>query len=350
MFNPFNPDIKITPADGKFFKIDSSEIYSLESISGINTISKSIEEVALFEYKESQEIGLIKGVDELYKSVTRLDTSISHGRYKLKSQNVNYAVIGSGMRNKLSLNIDDRLSPINVFMPLRKNKIPGAKEYTSRQVYPGGIFTLKSDEAYQYILTDYDFAAQLIQHKDQVSALEIKLNDNANAEEIKSRIQKALKTEVIIKNRYEQDESTLKMMEIEKWISFLIVGLVMLLIAFNLIGALWMIVLDKRKDIAVLKAMGYNSADVRSLFIFLGIMITLIGIILGFIIGIFFYYMQKEFGLIGISEGFLIDAYPVRLKITDFYLVTMLVFTIGALASLLPAKKASSTEMVLKGQ
>jgi len=349
MFNPFNPDLKVIPAEGKFFNIEDESLFKLKDVPEIQEVSKTIEEVALFEYKESQEIGTIKGVDDAFKNVTRLDTTISHGAYKLEGQGINYAILGSGMRNKLSLNIDDKLNAITIFMPLRKNKFPGAKEYTSRDVYPGGVFKLQSDEAYQFVITSFDFASELIQKKDQASSLEIKLKDGADDSEVKEKIQSIL-SDVVIKNRYEQDEATLKVMQIEKWISFLITGLVMILIAFNLVGALWMIVIDKRKDIAVLKSMGYGQKDVRYLFILLGILITVIGIILGFIIGVIFYILQKKFGLIGISDGFLIDAYPVQLKISDFLVVSLLVLLIGILASIIPSRKASTSEMALKSQ
>ena len=139
-------------------------------------------------------------------------------------------------------------------------------------------------------------------------------------------------------------------MEIEKWFSFLIAGMTMLLIAFNLVGALWMIVLDKRKDISVLKALGYDSKEIKSLFLNLGFLITLIGITLGFILAITAYFLQKNYGIIGIPEGFLIDSYPVRLKLKDFGIVALTVTVIGILASLLPANKASKENLVLKSQ
>lgn len=139
-------------------------------------------------------------------------------------------------------------------------------------------------------------------------------------------------------------------MAIEKWFSFLIIGLTMVLIAFNLVGALWMIVLEKQKDIAVLKSMGYTKENIRSVFLSLGLLISLIGVIIGFIIALLLYYVQKEYGAIGFTDGFLIDAYPVKLRITDFIITTTTVLFIGFLASLLPSKKAAESEVVLKSQ
>ena len=137
-------------------------------------------------------------------------------------------------------------------------------------------------------------------------------------------------------------------MQIEKWISFLITGLTMLLIAFNLLGALWMIVLDKQKDISVLKALGFNNADVKPLFTNLGLLITAIGILIGFVLALIFYFLQKKYGLIGVPQGFMMDSYPVQLRLTDFFIVTFVVFVIGWLASLIPANKAAHSLSFLR--
>jgi len=137
-------------------------------------------------------------------------------------------------------------------------------------------------------------------------------------------------------------------MQIEKWFSFLIAGLTMLLIAFNLVGALWMIVLDKQGDISVLRAMGYHKREIRRLFSYLGLLITCIGILLGFLLALIAYVLQKNYGIIAIPEGFLIDSYPVSLRLGDFLIVSVTVLSIGFLASILPAAKASRSALQLK--
>jgi len=308
----------------------------------------SQEEVALFEYKGIQEIGMIKGVDAAYKDVTRLDSLALDGTYKLKKDNINYGFIGIGLRNKLSINIDDKLTPLTVYMPTKKRKMLGAKEFNSKNIYPAGIFSVKSDSDYQYLLTSLDMVSKLLEKPNQVSALEIKVSKPSNS--INKQISALLSSNLQVKDRYLQDETFLKVMRIEKWISFLITGLTMLLIAFNLLGALWMIVLDKRKDISVLRALGFHSKDINRLFIKLGLLITILGIIMGFVIALFLYYLQKEYGLIGVPSGFLMDSYPVKLKGLDFILVTATVLFIGWLASILPAKKAASTFSILRSK
>ena len=350
LFNAFNPDLKVSPAKGKFFELPDDTYTALLNIEGVNSISRTIEEVALFEYKGSKEIGVIKGVDENYLNVTSLDSLINNGKYLLREDNIQYAIIGSGMRNKLSLNIDDKLSTVTIYMPQKKKKFIGGKEFTSRDVYPSGVFSVRSEADYQYIITNLDFVSGLLDERNKVSFLEIKTDPAKNSNTIQKAVKSLLGEDFVVKDRYEQDEAYLKVMEIEKWITFLITGLTIVLIAFNLIGALWMIVLDKQKDIAVLKAMGYNSADVQKLYLSLGIFITLVGIILGIFLGLIGYFLQKEFGIIGLAEGFLIDSYPVKLKVQDFFITGSTVLFIGFLASILPSYKASRTESVLKSK
>jgi len=349
LFNAFNPDLKVLPYEGKFYEVTEDLYTKLIEIDGVNSIARTIEEVALIEYKGSKEIGVIKGVDENYIDVTGLDSLIVNGKYLLQNNQIHYAIVGHGLRNKLTLSVEDRLSPLTIYMPQKKKKILG-KEFKSKDVYPAGIFSVKSETDYNYLITNMQFVSNLLDQKNNVSALEVKLDDSADELLVRNKIISILGDGFIIKNRYEQDEAYMKVMAIEKWFSFLIIGLTMILIAFNLVGALWMIVLEKQKDIAVLKSMGYTNKNIRLIFLSLGLLISLIGIVIGFVIALVFYYIQKEYGAIGFTEGFLIDAYPVKLKITDFIITTSTVLLIGFLASLLPAKKAAESEMVLKSQ
>ncbi len=350
LFNAFNPDIKIVPKEGKFFPIKDEDLLELSALPGVEAISVSIEEVALFEYRGVQEIGMIKGVDQSYLKVTRLDTLLVDGTYKTQEGNTHFAMVGVGMKNKLSLNISDRLTPLTVYMPAKKKSMLGSKDFITRNLYPVGVFSVRSESDYQYILTSYDLASNLLDKKGQASYLEVKKTPTVSDIALKEALTKILGTDLEYKNRYQQDESTLKVMQVEKWISFLITGLTMLLIAFNLLGALWMIGLEKKNDVSVLKALGLEAKDIRRLFIQLGAMITLIGIFVGFILALFFYFVQKKFGIIGVPSGFLMDAYPIQLRAGDFIIVSLTVLFIGIMAAILPAIKASKNLLYLRSK
>ena len=349
LFNPYNPDLKVSPIEGKYISISDKQLIALKEIKGVMAISRTLEEVCLFEYKGSQEIGIIKGVDEEYINVTRLDTSIRYGKYKIAQGGIYYGVIEEGIRNKLALNIDNSLTPIMAFMPMRKNKSAGTKEFISKSLYPSGVFSKSHEESEQYVITSIDIARQLMQQdSDMVSALELKLHKKADESMVKKSISQIIGTGVISENKQEQDALTLRMIAIEKWIGFLITGLTLFLIAFNLVGALWMIVLDKKKDITIFKSFGYTNQEIRNLIMTLGILITFVGMAFGFIIGLTLYFLQKEMGIIGMPAGLLIDAYPVQLRLFDFIIVVLSVFSIGLLASLIPSYKASSLPIELK--
>lgn len=349
LFNAFNPDLKVTPVEGKYFKIKDEQLLALQELPNVVAAAKTVEEIALFEYNGNQELGKIKGINNNFLSVVNIDSLLLSGSYKGTSSQVQYAYMGSSLKSKLGININDKLSPLIIYMP-SKRRILGAKEFNSKSVYPAGVFSIKGDSDYEYVLTSYKVVEQLLESPGQISSLELKLSDKVDEDQIKTEITNILGEDFTIKNRFEQDEAFLRVMQIEKWISFLITGLTMLLIAFNLLGALWMIVLDKQKDIAVLKALGFNSQDMKSLFINLGLLITAIGLFLGFILALVLYFLQKKYGLIGVPEGFMMESYPVQLKITDFLIVSLVVVVIGWLTSLIPAKKAAQVHQNLRVQ
>lgn len=348
MFDAFNPDMKVTAIKGKSFEVSDEQIKQLEAVPGIEIVSKTVEEIALFEYKGSTEVGTIKGVDDNFVKVTAMDTTVKRGKYVVKDQDIHYAVVGAGMRTKLSVNYNDGITPIAVKMPQRKKSGPLAQDIKTMQVYPAGVFSSQSEVDMQYILTNYKFVNKLLGSRNQTSALELKLSSKYNEQDIRRSIDQILGEGFQIKNSYEQNESYLKIMNIEKWISYLIASLTLLMIAFNLIGCLWMIVLDKKKDISILKAMGMPSHKVKQIFINQGMLIGVIGIIFGIIIALLLYFLQKQFGLVGVPDGFMMNAYPIELKWTDFVVVILTVLSITFMASILPAIKASRIEAQLR--
>lgn len=351
LYNSFNPDIKIVPTEGKYFELDSTQIIQMNEISGIISLSKTVEEVCIFEYKDIQKVGIIKGVDENYNSVTSIDSTIVIGDFVLQEGNISYGVIGKGLSTNLSINYKDAITPVIVYMLDRKKSTmisKMGKEFKQLSVYPSGIFSVGGEDDVQYIITNYKAVNKLLSQKNKISALELKLEEDNDEEEIRAEIRKVLGDGFAIKNRYDQEESFLKIMNIEKWISFLIVVLVLGIISFNMIGSLWMMVLEKKKDISILRSMGCETSNIRNIFLVEGIIVTGVGLILGIIMALILYYFQKHFGLITIPDGFMISAYPIELKWTDFLIVSTTVICIGWLASLLPAYRAGKVSAFVR--
>jgi len=343
LFNTFNPDIKVTPALGKTFESDTFYLETLRAVEGVAFLSETIEEVAFFQYKKSEDFGTLKGVDQYFDNVTGIDSMVQEGLYSLKEGKKHYAVLGSGMRNKLTVNVDDYLSEISVYMPKRKNVGPFEKAFTTRYMYPSGTFYIQQEFDNQYILTDLDFVRSLLKAKEnEVSSYELKVKDGADVRTVAEAVRGVMGEDFLVRDRFQQDAAFLKLMNIEKWISFAIVSLTLLLVAFNIIGSLWMIVLEKKNDIGILKSMGATELTIRNIFLYEGLLLCGIGMVIGFVISLLLYFIHTNVGggLIPISQGFLVDAYPIRLMLTDFIAVFLIVMVIGFLASIVPANKA----------
>ena len=295
----------------------------------------------MFEYDGVQEAGYIKGVDNNFNKVTSIDSTIIRGDYTLNKGKIKYAVLGSGMYNKLSVNPSNPIATITVYATTKKSSSLFSKDYNTGELYPSGVFSVGSEDDAQYILADIDFVRTLMNNETATSALEISINDGVDEKEVTNKIIEILGNNVTVKNRYQQDEAFLKIMNIEKWISFLIACLTLALISFNMVGALWMIVLDKKKDISVLKSMGFTTLNVKSLIIRVGLLIGFMGFLIGFTFAVIFYILQKQYGLISVPDSFMIDSYPISMKLNDVFLVLVTVVVISFIASLLPAMRAS---------
>ena len=340
MYVKFNPDIKITPISGKFFYPDESLAYKISKIQGIEAISGTLEEIAFFTYQEKQDFGMIKGVDTLFSAVSNIDSCIKEGIY-LPNHSLSFnALIGLGIRNKLGINLEDPFASLTVYMPKNKENSPFENPFRSRNLQPIGTFMIQQEYDNQYIITNLNVARELIGSPDILSAWEVKVVNNYPVKQVVSDLQSILKDHFNVKDYYAQEEGFIKLMRLEKWLSFAIVGFMLLLVAFNLIGALWMIVLDKKRDVSILKSIGSTDLDIRNLFLFEGLFLTGIGLISGVLLALFIFFLQKTFHLVTIPGSFVVDSYPISLRWKDFIVVGITVFLIGLLASLPAALRA----------
>jgi lipoprotein-releasing system permease protein len=340
MYVKFNPDIKITPISGKFFQPDESLFYKISKIQGIEAISGTLEEIAFFTYQEKQDFGMIKGVDTLFSAVSNIDSCIKEGIY-LPDHSLSFnALIGLGIRNKLGINLEDPFASLTVYMPKNKENSPFENPFRSRNLQPIGTFMIQQEYDNQYIITNLNVARELIGSPDILSAWEVKVVNNYPVKQVVSDLQSILKDHFNVKDYYAQEEGFIRLMRLEKWLSFAIVGFMLLLVAFNLIGALWMIVLDKKRDVSILKSIGSTDLDIRNLFLFEGLFLTGIGLISGVLLALFIFFLQKTFHLVTIPGSFVVDSYPISLRWKDFIVVGITVFLIGLLASLPAALRA----------
>jgi lipoprotein-releasing system permease protein len=340
MYVKFNPDIKITPVSGKFFNADASLVYKMSKIQGVEAISGTLEEIAFFTYKDKQDFGMVKGVDTLFSDVSNIDSCIKEGVY-LPNRSLSFnALIGLGIRNKLGIDLEDPFASLTVYMPKNKENTPFENPFRSRNLQPIGTFMIQQEYDNQYIITTLNVARELMGNANLLSAWEIKVSQNYPVKKVVADIQSIIKDRFYVKDYYAQEEGFIKLMRLEKWLSFAIIGFMLLLVAFNLIGALWMIVLDKKRDISILKSIGSTDVDIRNLFLYEGLFLTGIGLISGVFLALFIFFLQKTFHLVAIPGSFVVDSYPISLRWEDFITVAITVLFIGLLASIPAALRA----------
>jgi lipoprotein-releasing system permease protein len=350
MMGNFNPDIKITATKGKTFTADTLKINQLRSLKGIAYLSETLEETAFFEYEKSQEIGILKGVDDNFVKINGIDSTVKEGKYLLYDGQQNYVVLGGGIRNLLSIYGNNMMTPLSIYMPKRGEIGALEPPFKKRLAYPAGTFVIQTEFDNQYVLTNLDFVRELLGADDEISALEIKLNPSISASQTLSDIKNIMGADFTVKDRYQQDEAFLKLMNMEKWLSYAILCLTLLLVAFNMVGSLWMMVLEKRKDISILKSMGATDKMIRNVFLNEGLLLCGLGLISGFLLAIIAYvlHVYTEGGLVPLPPGFATDRYPVALKWTDFIVVAITVSIIGLLASIPAAMRAMKVETSMR--
>lgn len=351
LFGHFNPDIKITPARGKTFEADSLMLARLESTAGVEVLSQTLEEIAFFEYRGAQDFGVLKGVDAQFTAINHIDSTLREGQFRLKMGDRNGAVLGAGMRNKLSVYIDDPLATLTIYMPVQEAVGALDKPFKTRFAYPTGTFAIQQEYDTEYIISNIGFVRELLDATPTtVSALELRLKPGSRAKTVKADLEAVMGPGFVVRDQYEQNEAFFKVMNLEKWMGFAITSLMLALMAFNLIGALWMIVLDKQKDISILKGIGASDGAVWRIFMLVGLMLTGLGMAIGLLMAIGLYALQKQYGLVTIPQGFMVTSYPIAMRVSDFVPVVLTVGVIGVLAALLPAQRAASVPAYLRAE
>lgn len=356
LISSFKPDIHVSPTEGKVFSISEEQIARLDNIEGVEAVCKTLHEIALFEYDSYQNLGTIKGVDNNFLQVIKLDTTLERGRFDTydAANKLQFGVVGATIEHTLHIG-GMQSAPITVYMPKREggDKIRlGSEPFLKRELYPIGVYSVKQIDYDNGVITNLKFVQDLLAYKNgEISALEIKIAADANQNKVQAAIKDAMGSGFAVKNRFEQDEAFFKITNLEKWVGFLIFAFTLVLVAFNMVGALWMLVLEKRKDIASLKALGATDALVRNIFLMEGAMLSSIGVLIGSLLGIVLCILQQEFGFVqleGSGATFLVQAYPVSMRLSDFAVVIITVMCIGTGAALLPAMRAAKIKSLVR--
>jgi len=340
IFNTFDPEIKITAAEGKTFIADSLRLKLLSETEGVTCYSLTIEENALLKYGERQYIATIKGVDENYPCVTEIDSSMWEGEFILTAENGRpYAVPGLGVSQFLGIRVNF-ITPLNIYVP-RKSGSTGMNAenaFNRKYIFPSGIFEVEKEYDSKYIYLPLEFAREITENEGSVSAIEIR-TDSPDTKALERKIRKIFGEGFSVKNRFEQQEIFYKVMKSERLAIFLILTLILVIASFNIIGSLTMLIIEKERDIEILKSLGADNDLIRKIFIFEGWLISIIGAAAGLLLGFFVCWLQQTFGLVRLqSSSLIMDAYPVIMKLKDFIIVPATVLLIGYWAAWYPVR------------
>ncbi len=353
MFNSFNPDIKISAVKGKTMSLSNIPKEKLQKLDGVLYYNEVIEESILVQYKKKQHIGMIKGVSKDFFPMSGLDKKLLKGEAVLKNNGLNFALVGSGMAHYIDLRNIDISNALSIHAPNRKEgyQLSLDNSFNQRKILASGKFSVQQELDEKYIITSLDFAKDLLDYKDEITYIELGLTKDANVKVIQKRIQKILGNDYKVKNRFEQQELLYKILKSEKWAIFLILSFIVIIATFNVIGSLSMLILDKKKDIKVLESMGANQQLIKRIFLIEGSLISISGAIFGLILGSLICWVQMQFGLIQLGQNtgsFIVNAYPVNIKITDIILVFLTVSTIGIAAAWIPARQITKRYLNVK--
>ena len=342
IFNTFDPELKVTALHGKVFETDSLKLLKLTDLKGIEAWSATLEENALLMYEKKQFIGTIKGVDENYSKVTGVDSAmLDNDKFSLWSNGMRpQAVVGVGVANMLGLNTNF-IAQLQIWVPKRTGSVNLNPEdaFIKRFISPSGIYRVEHEYDSKYVYIPIDFERELLEYDNQVSSIEIKTTGKVSIEKLKSEVKKIFGPDYVVKNRLEQQDIFYKVMRSERLAIFIILTLILLIASFNIIGSLTMLIIEKERDIEILRSLGADNNLIRKIFIFEGWLISITGAFTGIILGFIICWLQQHYGLLKLnSETLMMTSYPVALRLKDFIVVPVTVLLIGYWAAWYPVR------------
>jgi ABC-type lipoprotein release transport system permease subunit len=343
-FNSFDADLKIEVAEGKYFFYDEIDLAEVAAIKGVSMAVPVLEEDVLLRYNDNQILATIKGVGENFEQLTNLDWHIIDGDYFLFASGMPFAVVGLGIATSMGINPRAQHTPIEFFVPRRGQiaNMMSPDAFSVDYALPAGIFsTMAMEYDDKFVITSLEFAQALIGAEEEFSAIEIAITPDANLARIQRQVQALVGPEFVVKNRMQQQELYYKTIQSERLSIILILSFILLIATFNMIGSLLMVIYDKRKDISILRSMGASTPTIRQIFWLEGLMIAFVGGFFGLFLGGGIAWLQQRFGFLklGGGDGFIVNAYPVQIQMSDFFLVFAIVLTIGLISSLAPLRK-----------
>ena len=338
----FNPEIKIVSNNSKYFIPNNDQINNINNIEGVDFVSKVIEDRAIASYNGIEIPVYIKGADSSFSFQNRLNKNIVEGDFILKKNSSSYAVVGRGVKYKISLNLNDNfnnlilysVSPDFSFIPSGIQKKP----FNQMSIIPSGVFAIEQQIDNNFIISSLAFVEKLFEKKNKITALELKINEKQDVYKIKSDIKNIVGDDYNVLTIEEQHSDLYKILTTEKLIVFIIFSFILIISSFNIFFLLSMHAIDKKRDLSILLSLGLTEKSIKKIFYYESMIISILGIIIGGALGVLLCLLQNEYGLVSLGmETAIIKYYPVKVKLSDILIIVSIVFFISIIASIKPS-------------
>ena len=348
--NRLTPDIQISSSVGKTIDLQSFPSEGLLSVQGVDYVVPTLTEDALFRANDKQHIGQVKGVGADYEKIERMkEVVFNQDTLLLSDRDYDFAVPGAGVAWYLGINAYDPYSVVRVYVPKRGNASSLSLEnsFNSGALNVQSVFATEQEMDEKIVLVPFQWLSELLEYEDKATEMELFLSQNADVRKVKKEVKSMLGDGFVIKDQQEQQETLYRIMHSEKWAVYAILTFILILATFNVVGSLSMLMIDKRKDSEILKAMGADRNFLQRVFMNEGLLISVVGGIIGLVIGILAVLLQQHFGFIKFGSGggnYIVDAYPVLLKMKDVFIIFATILVVGCTSAFLTVRHAMKKE------
>ena len=350
LYGKSDPNLVISATKGKAFKVDAVLLRRLQATPGVALLTEVIEDNALLQYHDRQMVVKMRGISSNYFGHSNLDASIREGDHRLRRDSLEYALIGAGVQHELSITLDNRLTPLRMLYPRNTGRktlsLNPDKAFNQQDILAGGVFLIEQHMDDSYIFVPLEFAQRLLGYGNRRTALFVRVGDSFTVADVKEALRDGLGPNFKVLDSDEQHVSLLKAIKVEKLFVFITFAFILLIASLNIFFSLSMLVIDKKKDIAVLLAMGATETTIRRTFLLVGAIVALVGASTGLVLGVTICWIQQTFHVVSMGMATsVVDSYPVKMQASDIAFVCVAIVLITLAVSIRPALNAGRLEI-----
>jgi lipoprotein-releasing system permease protein len=342
----FDPQIQVVPTLGKTAPADDPVLQKIRTLPEVDVATESVEDQALAVYQGKQAMVTVKGVDDNFDQLTHInDILYGDGEFSLHAANLEYGTVGIRLADQLGMTADWD-GYLNIYAPQREGQLdmmnPTEGFVEDSLISPGAVFMVRNAKYdANYIVTSIGFARRLFNQQGMLSQLELRLKPGSNLDAVKAEMREIAGEKYRVLDRMEQQADTFRIMKIEKFIAYIFLTFILAVACFNIIGSLSMLIIDKKEDVTTLRNMGATDKQITRIFLFEGRMISVIGAVIGILLGLLLCWLQQEYGLVALGQSsgsFVVDAYPVSVHPEDIIVVFLTVVAVGFVSVWYPVR------------